>query len=179
FANGDGSLGRISTGGADPLGSLTKLTGPSPVAPISFASGPDGRVYFTDGNLISSIDVAMAGPGAPTDALAAAGNTQALVSWSPPAATGGSPVPGYTVVASPGGQTCTTSGSTSCTVTGLPNGTAATFTVYARNAIGIGAASTPSNAVTPSGVVDGATFFHAVTPQRILDSRPTSKVRPY
>src|SRR5947209_12342792 len=49
-------------------------------------------------------------PGAPTNVVATAGNGQASVGWSPPASTGGSPITGYTVTASPGGATASTAG---------------------------------------------------------------------
>ncbi|MFN8079040.1 MAG: fibronectin type III domain-containing protein [Kineosporiaceae bacterium] len=88
-------------------------------------------------------------PAAPTSATASGGNTQATVSWTAPW-NGGSAVTGYTVTSSPGAKTCTTTGATSCTVTGLTNGTSYTFTVTATNAIGTGAASAASNAVTPN-----------------------------
>ena len=87
-------------------------------------------------------------PAAPTAVTATAGNGQATVSWTPPAADGGSTITGYTVTSAPGGLTCTTA-TTSCTVTGLANGTTYTFTVTATNAAGTGPSSEPSDPVTP------------------------------
>jgi hypothetical protein len=73
----------------------------------------------------------------------------ATVSWTAPDS-GGAPVR-YTVKASADGQTCDVlAPQTSCTVTGLTDGTAYTFTVVAENAGGLGAASVPSNSVTPT-----------------------------
>jgi hypothetical protein len=60
-------------------------------------------------------------PGAPTAVTAVAGNGNAWVSWTAPASDGGSPITGYTVTASHGGQSCTTTDTTTCTVTGLTN----------------------------------------------------------
>ena len=86
-------------------------------------------------------------PGAPTGVKATAGSFQATVSWSAPASDGGSPVTGYVIT--PSGRSAFTVGTvTSYTVTGLSNGTAYTFKVAAKNAVGTGAAAT-SNAVTP------------------------------
>ena len=78
------------------------------------------------------------------------------MSWTAPATDGGSAITKYTVRPFIGttGQTPTTvtgtPPATRVTVTGLTNGTAYTFTVTATNAMGTGAASAASNAVTPS-----------------------------
>jgi hypothetical protein len=77
-----------------------------------------------------------------------ASDGRVTVSWNAPADDGGAVIEEYTATAAPGGATCTT-GTISCTVTGLANGTAYTFTVTARNAIGVSPPSAPSAAVTP------------------------------
>lgn len=92
-------------------------------------------------------------PGAPIAVSATAQDRQALVQWSAPPSTGGSPITGYTVTSSPDGFTAMVSGSTlSATVLGLPNGMPSTFTVTATNVIGTGPASSASNSVTPFGL---------------------------
>ena len=88
-------------------------------------------------------------PDAPTGVVATAGDSSAVVGWNP-AGDEGSPITGYTVTTSHSTATCTTA-TTFCTVTGLANNTAYTFTVTATNADGTGAASLPSNSVTPTG----------------------------
>ena len=87
-------------------------------------------------------------PGAPTGVAAAAGDTQATVTFTAPASDGGSPITSYAVTSSPGSVTAT-GASSPITVTGLTNGTAYIFTVTATNAVGTGLASSPSNSVTP------------------------------
>jgi peptidoglycan/xylan/chitin deacetylase (PgdA/CDA1 family) len=88
-------------------------------------------------------------PGAPGTPTGAPGDSRVSVSWTAPSSDGGSPITGYTVTASPGGATCSTTGALSCMVTGLTNGTAYTFTVKATNSVGTGPASSPSAPVTP------------------------------
>src|SRR5690606_12025880 len=88
---------------------------------------------------------------APTAVTAAPRDSGALVTWSAPAADGGTPITSYVVTASPGGRTCTWAGGPlSCSVSALSNGTAYTFRVQAFNSAGGGAASGPSSPVTPS-----------------------------
>jgi peptidoglycan/xylan/chitin deacetylase (PgdA/CDA1 family) len=113
-------------------------------------------------------------PGAPGTPSGVAGDASVAVSWTAPTSDGGSPITGYTVTASPGGATCSTSGALSCTVTALTNGTAYTFTVRATNSIGTGPASAPSAPVTPA-TVTGATVPGAPgTPTGVAGDRRVS-----
>ncbi len=96
-------------------------------------------------------------PGAPTNALATAGNGQATVTWRAPRSTGSSPITSYTVTSDTylsayPVRTCTTpDGRTlSCIVTGLNNGVLYAFTVTATNSAGTSVASVYTNTVTPT-----------------------------
>lgn len=91
-------------------------------------------------------------PGTPAGVSASAGDAQAMVSFSAPASTGGSAITGYTVTSSPGGLTAS-GAAAPITISGLANGTAYTFTVTATNAVGTGAASAASAAVTPTAAL--------------------------
>jgi hypothetical protein len=89
-------------------------------------------------------------PNPPLNASAVPGDTEATISWNPPTTTGSAPVTGYTVTASPGGQTCSAlAPATSCSVANLTNGTAYTFTVVAYSQAGASAPSLPTSAVKP------------------------------
>lgn len=137
-----GTPGRDDVFGAglvDPVAALESLPGAAPAAPDT--------------------------PGVPT---AQPGDRSATVSWTAPLANG-SAITGYTVVASPGGATVTTTGSTTTTVPGLSNGTAYTFRVTATNGVGTGLASAPSAAVTPDAVPAYVTRVYADLLQRTPD----------
>jgi Domain of unknown function (DUF4082)/Fibronectin type III domain len=112
-------------------------------------------------------------PAAPTGVTATAGNEKATLTWTAPA-NGGSAITEYTITPYENGVTeqtpTTVTGSppeASATVTGLSNGTSYTFTVTATNAIGTGAPSAQSNAVTPSAPVTPDTIFGSATPATV------------
>jgi hypothetical protein len=99
-------------------------------------------------------------PGAPTSVSASPGDGQATVSWSAPASDGGGQITGYDVtsyVAGVAQGTTSVTAVTQATVSGLTNGTAYTFRVAAKNAVGTGAQSAESSAVTPRTVPDPST----------------------
>ena len=90
------------------------------------------------------------------------GNASVSLSWTAPAANGGSAVTGYVVtpyigVTAQATQTFNTTATTD-TVTGLTNGTAYTFTVAAINIAGTGTASTASASVTPATTANAPTI---------------------
>jgi GH25 family lysozyme M1 (1,4-beta-N-acetylmuramidase) len=88
-------------------------------------------------------------PGAPTLVHARAYDGSATVGWVP-GDTGSSAVTGYQLLAEPGDIATTVGGdATQANVTGLTDGTAYTFAVTATNAVGAGAPSVVSAAVTP------------------------------
>jgi len=142
---------------APPAACSTSLTGAS--VTCVFTGLTSGTAYtFTvtaknaNGNgavSASSNSITVGTPGAPTGVAGTnGGNTQSVVSWTAPAANGGSAVTSYTVTSSPGAFTCS-SATTSCTVLGLTHSTGYTFTVTATNAVGTGPSSAPSATATP------------------------------
>ncbi len=163
--------------GAQNFGTTPTLTASaSSSLPVSFSSATTGVCTITSGGSLTfitagscTINADQAGnaatnaattisqsflvnavvPGAPVIGTATAGNTQASVSFSAPANTGGSSITGYTVTANPGGATASGAASP-LVVSGLSNGQAYTFTVTATNVAGTGSASAASNAVTPA-----------------------------
>lgn len=102
-------------------------------------------------------------PNAPTIGTATGGNASASVTFTAPANVGGSAITGFTVVSTPDGL-IGTGASSPVTVSGLTNGTAYTFKVFATNAYGPSPLSAASNSVTPAaplviGQAFGGGFF--------------------
>lgn len=91
-------------------------------------------------------------PNAPTAVSASAGDSSASVSFTPPANVGGSAISQYQVLAYTSGTylSNTTGTASPVDVTGLTNGTAYTFQVWALNTYGPGPFSAMSGSVTPS-----------------------------
>ena len=87
-------------------------------------------------------------PDSPTDVSATAGNTSASVAFTAPTDVGGSAITGYRAQSNTGVGASGTS--SPINVTGLSNGTAYTFNVWAINAFGYSAPSDASGSVTPA-----------------------------
>jgi hypothetical protein len=87
-------------------------------------------------------------PDAPTSVSAAGGEAEATVSFTAPSNVGGSAVTGYVATSNDG--IGATGASSPITVSGLSNGTAYTFRVWALNAFGYSAPSGASGSVTPA-----------------------------
>jgi len=158
--NNGGSAITGYTVSSSPIGSSCSTTGATSCVVPGLTNGTSYTFTVVARNVSggspssspSSPVTPLGAPGAPTSVSATGGNAQASVSWTAPANNGGSAITGYAVTSSPGALTCTTTGATTCTVSGLTNGTSYTFTVTATNAIGTGAPSSPSNAVTPATI---------------------------
>jgi RHS repeat-associated protein len=122
----------------------------------SLFGGLSGTTYLNDTRAWANPPVT------PSGVTATAGNAQATVSWTAPA-NGGSAITGYVVTPYVGSQpgTSATPSASPVTITGLTNGTAYTFKVYAKNAIGNGPVGV-SNPVTPATLPGAPTGVTAV-----------------
>ena len=121
-----------------------------------------GQLPYVVSNVASATPAA--GPGAPNELTAKAGNSQVTLSWTAPASDGGSQVSGYNVFE---GTTADLSGNapvtnvtgTTVTLPALINGTTYYFEVAAVNGIGEGPPSNEASAVplTVPGAPTGLT----------------------
>jgi surface protein len=93
-------------------------------------------------------DAGLPKPSAPRSVVASPRSKSAVITWAAPVYAGLPVLTKYTVTASPGGRTCTTTGARTCTVTGLANKGVYRFTVKATNKIGTGPASLASAPIT-------------------------------
>jgi len=124
----------------------------------------------------SVVPLAVTVPGAPTGVVAQAADSQATVTWAPPANTGNATITSYTVTAwlngVPTAISVTTSNgtTTSAVVSGLTNGTTYTFTVHATNIKGSGPESAPSNAVTPTRTLGSTDMAVSMTGPSSINS---------
>jgi hypothetical protein len=91
-------------------------------------------------------------PNAPTIGTATGGDASASVTFTPPTNVGGSAISLYSALSTPGGVVASAA-SSPISVTGLTNGTAYTFAVWATNTYGPSAYSAASGSVTPTAVV--------------------------
>jgi hypothetical protein len=90
-------------------------------------------------------------PNAPTIGTATGGDASASVTFTAPSNVGGSAISSYTAISTPDGVTASAA-SSPISVTGLTNGTAYTFAVWATNTYGPSAFSAASGSVTPQAI---------------------------
>ncbi len=113
-------------------------------------------------------------PSAPSQVVAEADSTSAIVRWNEPADDGGSEITGYRVtpyVGTAAQASTVVGGSVAKTqITGLANGSEYSFRVAAVNSAGTGATSGASNTVTPK-----ASIFELAAPATV-DAGETSSV---
>jgi hypothetical protein len=164
---GSFGLSALTADAADVSGAGSPIEVPDLVngVPYSFSVTATNAVGTGPSSVPSSEVTPATLPDAPSGVTAYSGYESATVMIAAPAFDGGSPVTGYTVVSTPGGELCITA-FTGCTFTGLDNDTTYTFTARATNAVGTGPPSAASNAVTPPIVIPfGDTYRALIDPE--------------
>ncbi|MDQ1659067.1 MAG: hypothetical protein QOD41_4150, partial [Cryptosporangiaceae bacterium] len=168
---------------ASPGGNVDTAVFTGPQSNYTVTSNPDGSVTVTDNTGTDGTDtlrnfeklqfsdtvttpVGLPGAGAITTVTPASGS--AVVTFTAPAVTGGSPITGFTVRAFVGAGTAPVASVTvgaalrTAAISGLVNGTSYTFDVIATNAAGPGPASARSAAVLVS-TTPGAPALGTIT----------------
>uniref|UniRef100_UPI0039AFD148 beta strand repeat-containing protein n=1 Tax=Shewanella baltica TaxID=62322 RepID=UPI0039AFD148 len=141
FTSSTTSVCTITSGGA-----LTFVTAGS--CTINADQAGDSS-HLPASQVTQTFNVAAVVPGAPTVAIATAGDTQASVAFTAPSFSGGATVTGYTVTVSPADVGPVNGAGSPILVAGLTNGVAYNFTVTATNSAGTGSSSAASNAAVP------------------------------
>lgn len=106
-------------------------------------------------------------PNAPTIGTATGGDATASVAFTAPSNVGGSAISSYTAISTPDSITASAA-SSPISVTGLTNGTAYTFAVWATNTYGPSAFSAASGSVTPEQL-QRAVFAGGDTRTNVMD----------
>ena len=140
------SVTATSTGGTGAAASTTVTLGTPPtttIPPTTTTAAPTTTVAPTTTTTVPEAPVA------PSSAATSSGNQSVTITWPAIIATG---TVTYVVTASPGGYTCTTTG-TSCTFIGLANGTNYSFSIVTRNSVGAVSSSKVSVSARPGFTV--------------------------
>jgi len=142
----EGKTGTISQSGS---GTIT-VTGLTPGTAYTFTVTATSLAGTSTSSSASNSITMPIGAGAPTIGTATyIIGTQATVTYTAPASSGGAPITSYTAVSTPGNITGTVSqsGSGTITLTGLVRGVTYTFVVYATTIFGNSSNSAASNSI--------------------------------
>jgi len=149
----------VATGGAVSNGHDSATAGTTSHSASGLAPNTTYVIYVAAKDLAGNATTAVASttiitsaglPGTPSNLSAEAGNSIALISFSPPVSDGGAAITAYRVSCTAGGGVplVVTAAISPITITGLTPGVSYACTVSAINAVGTGPASAPL-AVTP------------------------------
>jgi cytochrome c peroxidase/chitodextrinase len=172
YANGSSTA--IKTGTSSPL----VVTGLTNGTAYTFKVKARNAIGLSPISAASNSVTPKTVPSAPVIGSASAGNAQATVSFSAPSSNGGSAITAYEIYAN-GSSTVIKSGTSSpLVVTGLTNGTAYTFKVKARNAVGLSAISAASNSVIPVPPVIAPTINYSLSSLNLYHYQTMTTITP-